>query len=105
MHVEFQYTGAAMARYSFYFSEERPHENDVQVLMYLAQNRLIPKRIYRALRNGEACRVMHYGQCYLGQHLDAVCSRAETGPVEVGNAAKVTLHPWENLPGFSDLNR
>ncbi len=90
MRVEYQQTGMAMARFSLFFSEEKPHENDAQIKQYLEQNKLAPKRVFRVLKDGERFQVMHYGQCYLGYHLDAVCGAAEADPEEVGDEDRIT---------------
>lgn len=92
----------AMARFSLFFSEEKPHENDAQIKQYLEQNRLVPKRVLRVLKDGERFQVMHYGQCYLGYHLDVVCGAAEAEPKEVGNADRLITHPGDNVPGFRE---
>jgi hypothetical protein len=89
MRVEFQQTGMAMARFSLFFSEEKPHENDTQIKQYLEQNKLVPKRVFRVLKDGERFQVMHYGQCYLGYHLDNLCSAAEADPEEVGDEDRI----------------
>lgn len=102
MRVEYQDTGMAMARWSLYFSEEKPHENDVPIKQYLEENRLRPKRLFRVLRNGERFQVMHYGQCYLGYHLDALCNAAEAEPVDAGAEKRLVSHPWDHLPGFRE---
>jgi hypothetical protein len=99
MRVEFQETGMAMARFSLFFSEEKPHENDAQIKQYLEQNKLTPKRVFRVLKDGERFQVMHFGQCYLGQHLDNLCYAAEADPVEVGAEDRIVAHPGDNVPG------
>jgi hypothetical protein len=84
MKVEYQNTGMAMARFSLYFNEAQPHENDALILKYLEDNRLTPKRVFRVAIGGVPHKVMHYGQCYLGAHLDPICSAAEEEPREAG---------------------
>ena len=91
-----------MARWSLFFSEEHAHENDAQIRQYLEQNKLVPKRVFRVLKDGERFQVMHYGQCYLGQHLDNLCYAAEADPVEVGAEDRITARQGDDVPRLTE---
>lgn len=57
---------------SMLFNKEHPDSEDQAVGDYLADHRLVPKRETQARLEGVDWRVMSFGGCYLGRHLNYI---------------------------------
>jgi hypothetical protein len=59
-----------MVRYKLYFNQQHPDPEDPWVLEYLYQHGLEPRRQLEEEHEGIPYKVLHFGQCYLGRHID-----------------------------------
>ena len=69
MWMEFTPKDWLMMRVGLIFREGEPDPEDPWVRSYLEAQRLVPRHQVKEERNGIACEVLYFGQCYLGQHL------------------------------------
>jgi len=72
MWMEFTPKDWLMMRVGLIFREGDPDPEDAWVRSYLNAQQLIPRHQQKEERDGIACEVLYFGQCYLGQHLRAV---------------------------------
>ena len=70
MIIETEPSGLMMLRYKFYFNQQRPDPEDPWVLAYLQEHGLEPRRELHEEYEGVTYRVFHFGQCYLGRHVE-----------------------------------
>jgi hypothetical protein len=70
--MEFTPKDWLMMRVGLIFREGDPDPEDAWVRSYLNAQQLIPRHQQREERDGIACEVLYFGQCYLGQHLRAL---------------------------------
>jgi len=72
MWMEFTPKDWLMMRVGLIFREGEPDPEDPWVRSYLEAQQLVPRHQGKEERNGIACEVLYFGQCYLGQHLRAL---------------------------------
>jgi len=72
MWMEFTPKDWLMMRVGLIFCEGDPDPEDPWVRSYLDEQQLVPRHQGTEERNGIACDVLYFGQCYLGQHLHAL---------------------------------
>ena len=70
MIIETEPSGLMMIRYKFYFNQQRPDPEDLWVLAYLQEHGLEPRRELHETYEGVPYKVWHFGQCYLGRHVE-----------------------------------
>jgi hypothetical protein len=61
-----------MVRYKLYFNQHRPDPEDPWVQTYLQEHGLEPRRRLEEEHDGVPYTVLHFGQCYLGRHIEAI---------------------------------
>jgi hypothetical protein len=72
MWMEFIPKDWLMMRVGLIFREGDPDPEDPWVRSYLDAQQLVARHQGKEERNGIACEVLYFGQCYLGQHLHAL---------------------------------
>lgn len=72
MLIQAEPNGLLMMRYKLYFNQQSPDPEDPWVQAYLEQHGLEPRRQLAEEHDGMQFRVLHFGQCYLGGHLEAI---------------------------------
>lgn len=72
MLIQAEPNGLLMVRYKLYFNQQTPDPEDPWVLAYLEQHGLEPRRQLDEEHDGIPFTVLHFGQCYLGRHIEAV---------------------------------
>lgn len=72
MWIESEPADWLMMRYFLCFEPGDPNPEDRHVRAYLRERGLEPKRAWSGERQGIACDVLQFGQCYLGGHLRAI---------------------------------
>jgi hypothetical protein len=72
MWMEFTPKDWLMMRVGLIFRDGEPDPEDQWVRSYLEAEQLVPRHQGKEERNGIACEVLYFGQCYLGQHLSAL---------------------------------
>jgi hypothetical protein len=61
-----------MVRYKLYFNQHHPDPEDAWVHTYLQEHGLEPRRQLEETHDGVPYTVLHFGQCYLGRHVEAI---------------------------------
>ena len=61
-----------MVRYKLYFNQHQPDPEDPWVQTYLQEHGLEPRRQLAEEHDGVPYTVLHFGQCYLGRHIEAI---------------------------------
>jgi hypothetical protein len=61
-----------MVRYKLYFNQQCADPEDPWVLAYLQEHGLEPRRQLNEEHDGVPYQVLHFGQCYLGRHVEAI---------------------------------
>jgi hypothetical protein len=61
-----------MVRYKLYFNQHSPDPEDPWVLTYLQEHGLEPRRQLAETHEDVPYTVLHFGQCYLGRHIEAI---------------------------------
>jgi hypothetical protein len=61
-----------MVRYKLYFNQQCPDPEDPWVLAYLQEHGLEPRRQLDEAHDGVPYKVLHFGQCYLGRHVEQI---------------------------------
>jgi hypothetical protein len=61
-----------MVRYKLYFNQQHPDPEDPWVQTYLQEHGLEPRRQLKEEHDGMPYTVLHFGQCYLGRHIEAI---------------------------------
>jgi hypothetical protein len=59
-----------MVRYKLYFNQHTPDPEDPWVLAYLHEHGLEPRRQLDEVHDDTPYKVFHFGQCYLGRHIE-----------------------------------
>lgn len=72
MIIETEPSGLMMIRYKFYFSQQTPDPEDPWILAYLEDHQLEARRELQEEHAGIPYKVLHFGQCYLGRHVNAL---------------------------------
>jgi hypothetical protein len=68
-----------MVRYKLYFNQHSPDPEDAWVLTYLQEHGLEPRRQLAETHEDVPYTVLHFGQCYLGRHLEAISTLYRRG--------------------------
>ena len=68
-----------MVRYKLYFNQHSPDPEDAWVLTYLQEHGLEPRRQLAETHGDVPYTVLHFGQCYLGRHLEAISTLYRRG--------------------------
>ena len=79
MLMEFTPKDWFMMRVGLVFREGDPDPEDAWVRSYLHAQQLVPRHQLKEERNGIACEVLYFGQCYLGRHLQALQNLYQKG--------------------------
>ena len=79
MIVATEPSGLMMIRYKFYFNQQSPDPEDPWVLVYLQEHGLEPRRELHEEHEGIPYKVFHFGQCYLGRHVEALGALYQRG--------------------------
>jgi hypothetical protein len=61
-----------MVRFKLYFNQQQPDPEDAWVLAYFEQHGLQPRRELYEEHDGVPYKLLHFGQCYLGRHVEAL---------------------------------
>jgi hypothetical protein len=61
-----------MVRYKLYLNQHCPDPEDPWVVSYLQEHGLEPRRQLDEEHDGAPYKVLHFGQCYLGRHIEAI---------------------------------
>jgi hypothetical protein len=61
-----------MVRYKLYFNQLHPDPEDAWVRTYLQEHGLEPRRQLEERHDDVPYTVLHFGQCYLGRHVEAL---------------------------------
>jgi hypothetical protein len=72
MIVQAEPTDLLMVRYKLYFNQHSPDPEDAWVLTYLQEHGLEPRRQLTETHEDVPYTVLHFGQCYLGRHIEAI---------------------------------
>jgi hypothetical protein len=70
MIVQAEPADLLMVRYKLYFNQQSPDPEDPWVLAYLHDHGLEPRRQLDEEHDGVPYKILHFGQCYLGRHID-----------------------------------
>jgi len=68
--IDTEPNGLMMIRYKLYFNQQVPDPEDPWVLTYLQEHGLEPRRELHEEHEGTSYKVWHFGQCYLGRHVE-----------------------------------
>jgi hypothetical protein len=68
-----------MVRYKLYFNQQCADPEDPWVLAYLQEHGLEPRRQLNEEHDGVSYQVLHFGQCYLGRHVEAIGALYQRG--------------------------
>src|SRR5262249_17263370 len=79
MIIETEPSGLMMLRYKFYFNRQTPDPEDPWVLAYLQEHGLEPRRELYEEHEGTPYKVFHFGQCYLGRHVEPLSELYKRG--------------------------
>lgn len=79
MIIEAEPTDLLMVRYKLYFNQQCPDPEDPWVLAYLQEHGLEPRRQLAEEHDGVPYTVLHFGQCYLGRHVEALGTLYQRG--------------------------
>lgn len=79
MMIEAEPTDLFMVRYKLYFNQQCPDPEDPWVLAYLQEHGLEPRRQLAEEHDGVPYTVLHFGQCYLGRHVEALGTLYQRG--------------------------
>jgi hypothetical protein len=77
--IDTEPSGLMMMRYKFYFNRQTPDPEDPWVLAYLQEHGLEPRRELYEEYEGVPYRVFHFGQCYLGRHVEPLSELYKRG--------------------------
>jgi hypothetical protein len=80
-----------MVRYKLYFNQHHPDPEDSWVQTYLHEHGLEPRRQLEEEHDGVPYTVLHFGQCYLGRHIEAIGQLYQRG-IEHTVLAQYLLH-------------
>lgn len=79
MIIETEPAGLMMLRYKLYFNQHTPDPEDAWVLDYFQEYDLHPRRELWEEHDGATYRLLHFGQCYLGRHVQALGALYQRG--------------------------
>ena len=79
MIIETEPSGLMMIRYKFYFNQQTPDPEDPWVLAYFQEHGLEPRRELHEEHEGIPYKVCHFGQCYLGRHVEPLSELYKRG--------------------------
>ena len=79
MIIETEPSGLMMMRYKFYFNQQMPDPEDPWVLAYFQEHGLEPRRELHEEHEGVQYKVCHFGQCYLGRHVEPLSELYKRG--------------------------
>ena len=79
MIIETEPSGLMMIRYKLYFNQQTPDPEDPWVLAYLQEHGLEPRRELHEEHEGTPYKVFHFGQCYLGRHVEPLSELYKRG--------------------------
>ena len=79
MIIETEPSGLMMIRYKFYFNRQSPDPEDPWVLAYFQEHGLEPRRELYEEHEGIPYIVCHFGQCYLGRHVEPLSELYKRG--------------------------
>ncbi len=72
MIIETEPAGLMMLRYKLYFNQQTPDPEAAWILDYFQEHDLHPRRELWEEHEGVTFRLLHFGQCYLGRHAQAL---------------------------------
>jgi hypothetical protein len=72
MIVQTEPADLLMVRYKLYFNQHHPDPEDAWVRAYLQEHGLEPRRQLEETHDNVPYTVLHFGQCYLGRHVEAL---------------------------------
>jgi hypothetical protein len=79
MIVETEPADLLMVRFKLYFNQQRPDPEDPWVLAYFEAHQLEPRRVLHEEHEGIPYKVLHFGQCYLRRHIEALGNLYQRG--------------------------
>jgi hypothetical protein len=79
MIVETEPSGLMMIRYKLYFNQQMPDPEDPWILAYLQEHGLEPRRELYEEHEGVPYKLLHFGQCYLGRHVEPLSKLYQRG--------------------------
>jgi hypothetical protein len=79
MIVETEPADLLMVRFKLYFNQQRPDPEDPWVLTYFEEHKLEPRRVLHEEHEGIPYKVLHFGQCYLRRHIEALGNLYQRG--------------------------
>lgn len=79
MIVETEPAGLMMIRYKLYFNQQTPDPEDPWILAYLQEHGLEPRRELQEEHEGVQYKMFHFGQCYLGRHVEQLSELYKRG--------------------------
>jgi len=79
MIIETEPSGLMMIRYKFYFNQQTPDPEDPWVRAYFQEHGLEPRRELHEEHEGIPYQVCHFGQCYLGRHVEPLSELYKRG--------------------------
>lgn len=95
-----------MMRYLLCFERGDPDPEDAHIRAYMRTHKLEPRRVWTGERQGVACEVVQFGQCYLDRHLQVIESLRIRGIAAGGLAVALRDLPAlaEMTAGMTDQN-
>ena len=79
MIVETEPADLLMVRFKLYFNQQRPDPEDSWVFAYFEEHKLEPRRVLHEEHEGIPYKVLHFGQCYLRRHIEALGNLYQRG--------------------------
>ena len=79
MILETEPSGLMMIRYKLYFNQQTPDPEDPWILAYLQEHGLEPRRELHEEHEGVPYKLLHFGQCYLGRHVEQLSELYKRG--------------------------
>lgn len=79
MIIETEPAGLMMIRYKFYFNQHIPDPEDPWIFEYFQTHGLEPRRELHEEHEGIPYKIFHFGQCYLGRHVNELSELYQRG--------------------------
>ena len=79
MIIETEPSGLMMIRYKLYFNQHTPDPEDASIFAYFQAHDLEARRELHEEHEGTPYKVLHFGQCYLGQHVHELAELYKRG--------------------------
>lgn len=79
MIIETEPAGLMMLRYKLYLNQQSPDPEDAWILDYFQEHDLHPRRELWEEHDGITYRLLHFGECYLRRHLQALGALYQRG--------------------------